>query len=86
MVVTNKETAAEALLKKFGEKIKDHGAENTPEETDEDKYSGSGEDNDKDKAMPSSGKDAMVRNARFEIVANCDNILAFIQAVALEPP
>ena len=35
-VVTDKETAAEALLKNFAEKIHNHEVENTPEETDED--------------------------------------------------
>ena len=61
-VVTDRETAAEALLKKFTENIKVHGEEDTPEESDEREDIGSNEDDDKDKAKTRSSKYATTRD------------------------
>ena len=48
-VITDRKTAAEALLNTSMEKVHNHGAENTPEETDENEEIGSDEDNKKEK-------------------------------------
>ena len=58
---------------------------------DVDKYSGSREDNEKEKANTRSGKDATVSNATARdamvgIAADCNNVLAFFQEVSIKAP
>ena len=62
VVVTYRETMLEARLKTFAEKIKDHGTEDTLEDTDMEKYRGFEEDYNKDKTKTIQRKDAMARN------------------------
>ena len=76
---------AETLLKILAKRISENEAENSAEESNTDKESWSDKDNDKS-AKTRSTKDAMARDATDRITADCDGILAFIQAVALKAP
>ena len=57
-----------------------------PKNTYKDKDSRYNKDNDKEKTKMSSRKDAMAHNMTDEIAADCNDILAFIQASALKEP
>ena len=83
-VVADRETAAEALLKTNSEKIQENGAKNTPEETDKDEDSGSKTDKGKEKSNTRSAKYATAHDATVGIAADCNNVLMFLQAVALK--
>ena len=83
IALTARETAEEALLKIFAEGITNQEAEKAAEELDADKESRSDE-NKKKSAKTRSTKDAMARDTTEGIVSNCNDILAFPQAVALK--
>ena len=85
ITLTVGETTAEALLKIFEDRITEQDLENAAEESDADKESRSDEDNEKISKKILT-KDAMARDATEIITADCDNILAFLQAVALKSP
>ena len=85
-VFTNGETAAEDILKIFAEKIHNHGAEKNPEDMDAYEDSGSNNENKKQKVTTRSTKGAMARDTIVGIATNCDNVLAFLQAVSLKAP
>ena len=57
-----------------------------PKNTYKDKDSRYDKDNDKEKTKMSSRKDAMAHNMTDKIAADCNDILAFIQASALKEP
>ena len=79
------ETTTEALLEIFSKRITEQEVENAADESDADKESRSDKDNEKS-GKTRSTKDAAARDATDEIVANYNNILAFLQAVALKAP
>ena len=86
IVLTDGETAAEALLKIFSKRINKKEAENATEESDTDEDIRSDKDNNKERVKTISTKDATMCDATEVILAGCNNILAFIQAVALKAP
>ena len=84
IVLANGETAAEALLKIFSKRIKKKEAENYIEDTDVYEDSQSDKDNEKKRAKTRSTKCVTSRNATDRIAAECDDVLAFLLAVALK--
>ena len=84
--VTDRETVVESLLKIFTDNINNHEADNKPEDIDKDKYIGSGEDKEKDYVNTRSTKGVTARDATNGIADNYNDIIAFIQAVALKAP
>ena len=73
------------LLKIFYESINEQEEENAAEELESEEESQSEKDNYKS-AKKISTKDATASNARDRIAADFNNILAFLQAVALKAP
>ena len=71
-------------MKIFSKSINPQEAKNATEESYTDEYSRSDEDNKKERTNTISMKEAMARYATDGIAANCDNILAFLQVVALK--
>ena len=84
--VTDRETVVESLLKIFTDNINNHEADNKPEDIDKDKYIGSGEDKEKDYVKTRSTKGVTARDATVGIADNYNDIISFIQAVALKAP
>ena len=79
------ETASEALLKISAERINYQEGDNAAEDSDAEEESRSDKDNNKS-AKTRSTKDAAARDAMDGIAADFDNILSFLQAVALKAP
>ena len=85
IALTNRETAAEALLMIFAKSINDQEVEIFAEILDEKEESGSDNDNKKS-AKTRSMKDATARNAMDGLTANCEKIITLLQVVALKAP
>ena len=65
-------------MKVFAEKILVHEEDNTPEETGDNKDSGSNEDNEKEKGKMRSSKDTTLRETTVDVAANCDDVVEFL--------
>ena len=85
IILTIGENTVKALLKIFSERITEKEAENSVKESDMDKEIRFDKDN-KRSAKTRLMKYATARDATDGITADCNNILAFLQAVALKAP
>ena len=86
-VVIEGELAAAELLNKLISNIPERGLESTTYELDSESTSRSDkEKNTKDTKDKVTGKPATVRNTTDKIAANFDNILTFLQTVAVKGP
>ena len=85
-VVLEGETAAGELLNKFTANITESGSESTTKKPEGDSKSKSDGENTKYVNEKTMYKSAMARGVTDEIAADCDNIIAFLQAVAVKAP
>ena len=86
IALTDRETAAEALLKIFAKRINDQEAENTAKDSDAEEEIRSVKDNEKEKEKTRSMKDATSRDAMDRIATDFNIILPFLQAVVPKAP